>query len=86
MAMLSQEIERLTLAIRGREEEINSGQGVIRNLQGEIENWKRRFSELENSAGHEIHTKVSSYEQRICLLYTSPSPRDLSTSRMPSSA
>ena len=23
---------------------------------------------------------------RICLLYTSPSPRDLSTSRMPSSA
>ena len=25
-------------------------------------------------------------EQRACLLYTSPSPRDLSTSRMPSSA
>ena len=24
--------------------------------------------------------------ERICLLYTSPSPRDLSTSRMPSSA
>ena len=27
-----------------------------------------------------------SAETRICLLYTSPSPRDLSTSRMPSSA
>ena len=26
------------------------------------------------------------YEQYACLLYTSPSPRDLSTSRMPSSA
>ena len=25
-------------------------------------------------------------QYRICLLYTSPSPRDLSTSRMPSSA
>ena len=25
-------------------------------------------------------------DHRICLLYTSPSPRDLSTSRMPSSA
>ena len=25
-------------------------------------------------------------EENICLLYTSPSPRDLSTSRMPSSA
>ena len=27
-----------------------------------------------------------SHMGRICLLYTSPSPRDLSTSRMPSSA
>ena len=26
------------------------------------------------------------YQARTCLLYTSPSPRDLSTSRMPSSA
>ena len=26
------------------------------------------------------------YEASSCLLYTSPSPRDLSTSRMPSSA
>ena len=26
------------------------------------------------------------YEDNVCLLYTSPSPRDLSTSRMPSSA
>ena len=25
-------------------------------------------------------------DEEICLLYTSPSPRDLSTSRMPSSA
>eukprot|EP00831_Metopus_contortus_P069265 TRINITY_DN6218_c0_g1_i2.p2 TRINITY_DN6218_c0_g1~~TRINITY_DN6218_c0_g1_i2.p2 ORF type:complete len:107 (-),score=20.76 TRINITY_DN6218_c0_g1_i2:142-462(-) len=28
----------------------------------------------------------SRYSYNICLLYTSPSPRDLSTSRMPSSA
>ena len=36
-----------------------------------------------------VHTsKLSSYLQstKTCLLYTSPSPRDLSTSRMPSSA
>ena len=33
-------------------------------------------------------TKASIYDAPIisCLLYTSPSPRDLSTSRMPSSA
>ena len=30
--------------------------------------------------------KISSEENKACLLYTSPSPRDLSTSRMPSSA
>ena len=29
---------------------------------------------------------VAGEEYQICLLYTSPSPRDLSTSRMPSSA
>ena len=30
--------------------------------------------------------KVDDEEYTVCLLYTSPSPRDLSTSRMPSSA
>ena len=30
--------------------------------------------------------KIIDLESNICLLYTSPSPRDLSTSRMPSSA
>ena len=32
-----------------------------------------------------VGLKVNDYQYR-CLLYTSPSPRDLSTSRMPSSA
>ena len=32
------------------------------------------------------HTNISGGITRFCLLYTSPSPRDLSTSRMPSSA
>ena len=30
--------------------------------------------------------KLQNYLSKSCLLYTSPSPRDLSTSRMPSSA
>ena len=34
----------------------------------------------------DIAFKSSSGQTRLCLLYTSPSPRDLSTSRMPSSA
>ena len=31
-------------------------------------------------------SEVVDPQQPVCLLYTSPSPRDLSTSRMPSSA
>ena len=33
-----------------------------------------------------VAAKSSALLQYVCLLYTSPSPRDLSTSRMPSSA
>ena len=36
--------------------------------------------------GDEILVPSPTYPSYICLLYTSPSPRDLSTSRMPSSA
>ena len=34
----------------------------------------------------EVRTFKLNAERQNCLLYTSPSPRDLSTSRMPSSA
>ena len=37
-------------------------------------------------AGFETPTNGQIYLDNNCLLYTSPSPRDLSTSRMPSSA
>ena len=33
-----------------------------------------------------VHVNDPSFNEYTCLLYTSPSPRDLSTSRMPSSA
>ena len=35
---------------------------------------------------HQTELKFGSHRNKNCLLYTSPSPRDLSTSRMPSSA
>ena len=37
-------------------------------------------------ADAELQQAAASLSAKICLLYTSPSPRDLSTSRMPSSA
>ena len=35
---------------------------------------------------HDVAGKAGVSNVEVCLLYTSPSPRDLSTSRMPSSA
>ena len=36
--------------------------------------------------GIENHTKINIGQAIVCLLYTSPSPRDAESSRMPSSA
>ena len=49
--------------------------------------WPRRIPKIKNITNKTIK-KMSSYFKRdyICLLYTSPSPRDPKTSRMPSSA
>ena len=58
----------------------------------------KKWDHSEFNIEHIIHTLFSSSEffafieklsidqDTVCLLYTSPSPRDLSTSRMPSSA
>ena len=50
---------------------------------------KTAFDELSNVInGRNTASGVAGLDasSKICLLYTSPSPRDLSTSRMPSSA
>ena len=44
------------------------------------------IASLEPAAGEETPAALASVLSNDCLLYTSPSPRDLSTSRMPSSA
>ena len=38
------------------------------------------------TGGAKLQQKLAKYEQKLCLLYTSPSPRDRTRSRMPSSA
>ena len=43
------------------------------------------FKDKEKKERDDAYTE-SYYKPILCLLYTSPSPRDLSTSRMPSSA
>ena len=46
-----------------------------------IDSISNYYKNLNSNIHRGVHTLSS-----ICLLYTSPSPRDLSTSRMPSSA
>ena len=46
-----------------------------------------RFGKFHSVRQSGLHLKIPLIDQiSACLLYTSPSPRDLSTSRMPSSA
>ena len=42
-------------------------------------------NEIKDLLKQEIN-ELADFKINVCLLYTSPSPRDLSTSRMPSSA
>ena len=69
----------------------------VDNLQ--YRNWSREIFEINHQAKLDaVHATICYHEDFdelqknieqwnvFCLLYTSPSPRDLSTSRMPSSA
>ena len=53
------------------------------------ENKNFEFEVVDNTDAEFLKNKITDFDAasvRTCLLYTSPSPRDLSTSRMPSSA
>ena len=59
-----------------------SGDSGLEEIQGKAE--ANDFSPAATRGGYEAVDTSEAYKD--CLLYTSPSPRDLSTSRMPSSA
>ena len=64
---------------------------IIEKNDGEVvktENWgllNLSYLIKKNRKGSYIHFKIKG-NGKVCLLYTSPSPRDLDLSRMPSSA
>ena len=70
--------------------------GLNTELSGLVDDLKVEEAKVQNEKALEVDKEpVNSIPnvmpeekgpQTICLLYTSPSPRDLSTSRMPSSA
>ena len=65
---------------------------VIEDEEGVMERWKDYFAGLlqgaqkEEEGNKDARTGPTHEEDSICLLYTSPSPRDRQKSRMPSSA
>ena len=66
------------------EKAINSNKSLFREFKV-----PEPYKEIDDIFCYRIERKVDGYHKvsiRNCLLYTSPSPRDLSTSRMPSSA
>ena len=56
------------------------------DLQEEFEELNVDIEDAEEFEGEDETEDLDDEEYMNCLLYTSPSPRDLSTSRMPSSA
>ena len=61
------------------------------NLVSNLVGTRKRFALAVNSKENKIHESIYSSikkakKPKICLLYTSPSPRDKRQSRMPSSA
>ena len=62
------------------------GSAIVRNLEsnGHTNIITRTRDELDLTNSYAV--KKFFMEERPCLLYTSPSPRDKSSSRMPSSA
>ena len=58
---------------------------LVKQAKVEVENCKVSIRNARREANDELK-KLNKEGLSDCLLYTSPSPRDLSTSRMPSSA
>ena len=67
------------------EDEIFTAKENIRVLNSEFENLSLEYDYL-SSAERLLEYQSQYFEDEFCLLYTSPSPRDISGSRMPSSA
>ena len=58
---------------------------IVTVTESSADAFTTRFNEVSSTGGIVV-VQVRDILLHVCLLYTSPSPRDLSTSRMPSSA
>ena len=68
------------------EESISSNSFLEQSIAAKINSLKNSVGQFPDAADKINELENLNSEKAICLLYTSPSPRDLSTSRMPASA
>ena len=67
----------------GREKAL---QNQVDKLKHEVEFYTKKYNELVQLRSEEAKRATMPVIPKACLLYTSPSPRDVEESRMPSSA
>ena len=82
------EIKRRRVATNGIELSVlEAGEGplvlLVHGFPESAYSWRHQLPALAAAGYHAVAPDMRGYG---CLLYTSPSPRDLSTTRMPSSA
>ena len=77
---------RMSRLLEKATEEIKSGNRDIANKVSHIGNQFLNAVEISAQEVAYLVLQIPMRRSSRCLLYTSPSPRDLSTSRMPSSA
>ena len=65
---------------------IYHGPEGIRTISERVSQLAKNFADKLKQSGYEIYSDHFFDTVTICLLYTSPSPRDRTRSRMPSSA
>ena len=58
----------------------------INNFSFKLNSVQKEIIDYNNTLGNEKRMQVAISQCHFCLLYTSPSPRDEQSSRMPSSA
>ena len=80
--LFSEKMEKYAVSVKRQLKEQVFEQWLQRHGQGKIQRseWRQRYKRLY------FYRFLENTNHKTCLLYTSPSPRDLSTSRMPSSA
>ena len=79
--LLDEAVERAETDLRSRlkEEERSESEEFIQHVAGTVGLAAVKYADLSQN-------RITNYQFSFCLLYTSPSPRDVEESRMPSSA